>query len=284
MAGLEFRSEFLPNLHHTLYAASWDTRRAAGWPGRVLAGALPHPLDAALAPADAEAWGATVAYYDRAVASNDLLVGPGMRSLNDALAAGDLEDPAIDPDLRAELQGIAPVYQDAYWSRHDEANRRWVADTVRRLDELAPTVAPRLAEWFASPWPTPESPVRVDVVWVGSWSGAYTTLGPPHITTASGDPRGKGWSAAELMFHETAHVLVDNLTAELRGALDGLATEYHDLWHVVLFYLVGYAVQEALHHRGVDYQPYAAPGRRDPHHAPTPVSGTRGLLDQGSER
>ena len=255
-AGMEFRSELWPNLHHTLYAAAWDRRRRSGLRARVLAGGLPSPLDAQLATTDAETWTAAVDYYDRVLASSDLLFGPGMSALNQALSIGELGSPALTPDLRTTLTAVAPVYRDAYWQAHDAANRRWIADTVRRVDELAPTVVPRLAEWFDSPWPTPESPVRVDVVWVGGWSGAYTTSEPPHITTASGDPRATGWSAAEIMFHEATHLLVFDLMAELRCALDGQVSEYRDLWHAVLFYLTGYAVQDALRRRGVAYEPY----------------------------
>lgn len=48
---LAFHSDFLMNLHHTLFAAAWARRPEAGTP-RALAGALPAPLTASMTEAE----------------------------------------------------------------------------------------------------------------------------------------------------------------------------------------------------------------------------------------
>jgi hypothetical protein len=111
------------------------------------------------------------------------------------------------------------------------------------LAELTPAVVPRLAELFGSPW---HAPVRVDAVWVGRREGAYTVLDPDHITVSTTAANISGWTAAEIMLHEASHLLVGDLAAEIDGALGERSGHHRQLWHVVLFYLTGKAVQEQL--------------------------------------
>jgi hypothetical protein len=111
----------------------------------------------------------------------------------------------------------------------------------------------RLEKLYGVPWFS--SPVRVDVVWVGTRQGAYTTDDPPHATISSGDSD-TGWSAAEIVFHEFSHVLVHPIQETLSRALGARGREHGQLWHVVQFYLTGTAVQEVLRARGITYEPY----------------------------
>lgn len=252
-AALRFHSSVLMNLHHTLFAAAWARRPEAGTL-RALAGPLPSALEASWRPGEREAWETAVAYYDRELASRDLLFDRGMTRLKLALVAGDLSDAAVGPGLRAVLEQALPVYERHFWPSHDAANRAWIGGTLERLATLAGAVVPRLEQLYGEKWFM--EPVRVDVVWVGNRQGAYTTNRPTHVTISAGDPENSGWTAVETVFHEVSHTLVLPLQATLNTALGDARSEHGVLWHVIQFYLTGAAVQEALRARGIEYTPY----------------------------
>lgn len=244
--GLELHSDVLPNLHHVLYASAWERRRAAGFKGRRNASPLPAQLEAASEAADAAVWDDAIAFYDTALASEDLLFGENMKLIGMAIATGNLRDPVIPAELRDRLTVALPVYQRHHWPAHDAANRAWITAVQGLVRRIGAIVVHRLETLLMAGWPT--APVRVDVVWVGSWAGGYTSTEPSHITLSSTDPRGIGTASVEILFHEAAHLMTDHL----QRSLDGTG----DLWHVVQFYLVGTVVKDALRDVGIDYEPY----------------------------
>ena len=254
VSNLRFHSDFWMNLHHVLFAAAWAERPEAGTL-RALAGRLPAPLDAPFTDDERAAWRGAVEHYNRRVASRDLLFGRGMEAIKEALVAGDLSRPAIDPDLRWALESAAPIYRRHFWPAHDRANREWIAAVAERVRTTGPGVIQRLEKFYGVSWFS--EPVRVDVVWVGNRQGAYTTDGPPpHATISSGAANNTGWAALEIVFHEVSHVLILPLQKELESALGARVRDHGVLWHVIQFYLTGAAVQQALRDKEIEYEPY----------------------------
>lgn len=96
---------------------------------------------------------------------------------------------------------------------------------------------------------------RVDVTEYANWAGAYTTLGPTHITVSSGNAGNQGDAALEILFHEASH----SIAGKLRAALTDEAKAQNKLfrrrefWHAVLFYTTGEIVRRHLD----SYTPYA---------------------------
>lgn len=250
---LRFHSDFLLNLHHTLYGAAWAKRPEAGTL-RALAGRLPAPLDAELSADERAAWESAVSYYDRQLASKDLLFDQRMYALKVALASGDLANDAVGSELRAVIDAAALVYRRHFWPGHDRANRAWITTTSGNLAGVAPEIIKRLEQLYGVPWFT--SPVRVDVVWVGNRQGAYTTNGPTHVVISSGDPEHTEWTSVETVFHEVSHTLVLPIQKRINTALGDRSRAHGVLWHVVQFYLTGAVVKEVLKARGIDYTPY----------------------------
>lgn len=216
---LEFVSDFWVNLHHVLYAAAWAGRTERP----SMAGTLPEPLNCA----DGQ-WLAAIDYYDNNIADRHLLFDPEMHDLGIALINGEPTD---------ILRSVAHIYQEHFWPMHDRANQAWIHAVTMRVNTLAPTVIPLLERAFVEPWPS--TPVRADVVWVGIREGGYTSS---HLTISSGNPN---WNGAEIVFHETAHLMMNTVQRGLHA--------FDQLWHVVLFYVVGEAVRRA---QDEPYTPY----------------------------
>jgi hypothetical protein len=249
----QLHSAFWPNLHHTLYAAAWSARPPGQ--GRPLSAPLPEPLAGELSAEERAAWDAAVQYYDRELASRDLLFGDGMTEINVALASAgnDLPESVLTPAHRRALIAAEPIYRKYWWTMHDRANRAWIAEAVPRVTEVAPEITRRLAELYRTPWFT--SGVRVDVVRSGIAQGAYTSNEPAtHITISSGNSSYSSWASVEMLYHEASHGLIDQISRRIREEAHG--KDVRNLWHVVLFYTAGEVVRQALAARKIDYVPY----------------------------
>src|SRR5262245_55375291 len=105
---LQLHSAFWPNLHHTLYAAAWAARPPRG---RRLSQPLPEPLEGALTADERAGWDAALQYYDRELASRDLLFGEGMTAINVVLASAgsELPESGLAPAHRQALAAAAPI-------------------------------------------------------------------------------------------------------------------------------------------------------------------------------
>src|SRR2546425_83830 len=91
--------------------------------------AMPLPPDpvGALTPEEKSTWDAAVTYYDRNVASRDLLFDDDLTHVKLALADADdaLGSVRIDEALRSTLLEAAPIYRKYWWTDHDAANHSW---------------------------------------------------------------------------------------------------------------------------------------------------------------
>jgi hypothetical protein len=254
VASLRFYSAFWPNLHHTLYVAAWD-RRPSTTGGRRLAGKLPEPLTGNLTPEERTAWDAAVTYYDRELASRDLLFDNRMAgSVRRAMIAGGELGEGLDPAHRDALERAAPVYRKYWWPSHDRANRDWIADVAPRTKEIAPEVTARLAALYQTPWFT--DPVRVDIVRAGNWQGAYTLNRPTHVTIAAGDTDATGWEGVDVVFHEVSHTLVLRIQQMIEDEARATGKKPGTLWHALQFVMSGEVVREALAARKIEFVSY----------------------------
>jgi hypothetical protein len=253
---LRMYSSFWQNLHHFLYGSAW-ARRVAATPGtRSQATPLPPGSDVQLAPADRAVWDNAVSVYDREFASRNLLFDRAMGGIKLGLVDRDdsLTGAPFDDELKTLLLSAAPIYRKYWWPAHDAANRAWIAEAARRAEPHAKPIIAKLTALYGVPWFI--SPVRVDVVRVALYQGAYTSTGPTHIVVASGDPSYAGFGSTEMLFHESSHALIEKLSAAVNGALTSSKKQAGDLWHVVLFYIAGEVTRRELAASGVEYKPY----------------------------
>ncbi|HEX7796247.1 MAG TPA: hypothetical protein VF456_17920 [Vicinamibacterales bacterium] len=273
VAQLRMYSSFWENLHHFLYVAAWARRTSIPVTQR-LAMPLPQEPAPSLTAAEQAAWAEAVDFYDRTIASRDLLFDDELTRIKIALGeAGDTLDGApIAEPLRAILLQAAPIYRKYWWDAHDAANRAWIEQVSRQTSPLAESIIDRITRLYRVKWFT--SPVRVDVVRVGKSLGAYTSVNPtPHIVVASGDSSYAGWSGTEMLFHESSHALIFDTRRAIDSAVRSAGKNPRDLWHVVLFYVAGEVTRQQLGAQNINYVPYlyanglfdsAWPAYRDP--------------------
>jgi hypothetical protein len=253
---LRLYSSFWQNLHHFLYVSAWANRTVADR-GPRLAMPLPDEPEASLTPSERAKWDAAVSFYDRSIASKDLLFDDDLTRVKLALADADdtLTDVRIDDALRSTLLEAAPIYRKYWWSSHDAANRTWIELASRQTSTVAEPIIAKLTALYNVSWFT--TPVRVDVVRVGKSQGAYTSINPrPHIVVASGDSSYDGWFGTEMLFHEASHGLIFDMRRAVDAAAKAANKDPRDLWHVVLFYVAGEVTRQQLAKIGVDYRPY----------------------------
>jgi len=253
---LRLYSSFWQNLHHFLYVSAWANRPDVARAPR-LAMPLPKEPGVSLTPMERAKWDAGLSFYDRNIASKDLLFDDDFTRVKLALADADdaLTGVQISEALRSTLLEVAAIYRKYWWSGHDAANRAWIERVSRQTPTVAAPIIAKMTALYSVSWFT--TSVRVDVVRVGKSQGAYTSINPrPHIVVASGDSSYDGWSGTEMLSHESCHAL----TFEMRRAVDAAARaankEPRDLWHVVLFYVAGEVTRQQLAKIDVDYRPY----------------------------
>jgi len=130
---LRLYSSFWQNLHHFLYVSAWATRPVVPRAPRLAMRPAAGPVVSMTAD-EKTAWDAAVGFYDRELASKDLLFDSGMTTIKLALADADasLSDVPLDGELRAVLLSAAPIYRKYWWNEHDAANRAWIDNAVRR--------------------------------------------------------------------------------------------------------------------------------------------------------
>jgi hypothetical protein len=253
---LRLYSNFWQNLHHFLYVSAWANRPAVPGTPRL---AMPLPqAPVVMLPSEEQAtWGAAVAYYERNIASRDLLFDDDLTRVKVALADADarLGGVGIDEALRSTLILAAPIYRKYWWAEHDAANRAWIEQVSHQTATVAAPIITRLTRLYDVRWFT--IPVRVDVVRAGKSQGAYTSINPrPHIVIASGDSSYDGWAGTEMLFHESSHALFLNVRRAVDSAVRVARKEPRDLWHVVLFYIAGEVTRQQLAAEGLEYRPY----------------------------
>jgi len=200
---------------------------------------------------------AALAYYRREIVKRALLTDEAAK-INDSLssleAAPSLKDSGLPPELIAVLDAAAPVYRARWWPDHDRANRMWVRAAAPLIAKHNDTLKMELATIYASDWPS--TPIRTDIAEYASWAGAYTTIGPTHITLSSVNPANQGNAALEVLFHEASHAIVFKVRNALSAEARAQKKIFHhsDFWHAVLFYSTGEMVRRQLD----GYTAYAA--------------------------
>ncbi len=264
----DFHSSFWENLHHRLYfqAQAYKAVRdgeklepkSGVWSALA---ASAYEEYRGLSATQRIVWERAMnTYIERGYADADLL-GDFMPLIDTALAAvDDAAQPRTDAVLHSQLVGAlisaAPVYRETLWNSDDSANRAWIAMVAPLVDKHSPTLTPRLAKWYQTPWPV--GPYRVDVTTFANWAGFYTNTDPIHTFASPRDLRNNttlapvrntGTIALEMIFHEASHTVITPGYGTIGTAIENAASELakpepEGLWHAVIFYTAGRAIAD----------------------------------------
>lgn len=243
----QFRSDFWVNLQHFLYL---QARIRRGLPFAGIGRAAPAAWAAAnlsrLSHAQRQAWRNAVDYYASHFAEYSFPYNGFLVRVDNRLSQmGDCPDitgkegrqcdAGINPEFTAILEEAAPIYREYWWPRQDEANRSWISHASNLVQLHGSRPAEMLALEFQETWPA--DPIPVDVTLYAGPNGAYTTLGPVHITISSADPQNQGPLSIAVVFREASHVVAwpveQEIVAQCRRQTKAVP---RDLWHALAFY------------------------------------------------
>lgn len=263
----EFHSGFWINLHHFLYEQALLRKQAAG-SGQTANSAT--DMKNQLSSEQRARWDAALDYYKNTMIKRDLLLDDELVRINDQLGqsegAQDLSKSGLSGDLIKILESVAPLYRARWWPQHERANRFWIAVATPMVQQFSQTLIDQLTAAYKAKWPS--DLIRVDVVEYANWAGAYTTFDRAdkvHITMST-DPGNQGFSALELLFHESSHWMVGPRNGAVARAIARECQAKNkpipkDLWHAIIFYTAGEFTRRDLSEYGVsDYKPYAYRG------------------------
>lgn len=244
----EFHSGFWVNLHHFLYLQGRTQR--TGLRGAPAESQIPPGYQAlgtaeGMTPEQQHAWQAAVEAYAVSWSTRDLLLNNQMVLINDRLA--ELEDcpdllgrsatectSGITKDLVTTLDDAAPIYRRRWWAEQDRMNRAWIAAMIPLVRSRGAQLAEELAEIYQSKWP---ARIHVDVVYYAGQQGAYTSLGPLHLTIAASDGRNQNMAGFEALFYEASHVLAGGVEEAIERECRRLQKPIpRDLWNALLLY------------------------------------------------
>lgn len=261
-AGPIFRFEtdgFWLNLHHYLYVLGRAEMRVADSRREAVAGA---PADQAeglktLSEADQQAWRDAVSFYAAGPSRKDIVFDAALVQATNQLRRLADDRPAasttIDPALAAVLDRAAPLYRRAWWTKHREANRAWVATEQALLARYGAQVLAYITGKYQEPWTPGGYPVNVTAF--SNWAGAYST-DDALLVLSSMSPNNAGDQGFEIIFHEAMHQWDEAIVARL----DRLAKANQTppigagITHAMIFYTAGEAVKAAVpgHQRYAD--------------------------------
>lgn len=253
----EFYSNFWINQHHFLYANA-DSAEGGNWDDGFTEGELKD-----LSPTEKDILKEGITFYRDSVILYDLLFNRGLFNLKRKLIDFDQDDSfAIEnfsDDLVLHLNRVKPVYKKYFWERHNQSNREIVTRNLEFINRYENQIFERIATLAQQPWKNEK--VRVDVTYYANWAGAYTSTRPETHVVITSQGLGIEGDWLELLFHEPSHSIISRSEYKMAEVISEVSENLglnppRNLWHSLLFYFSGIAVQEALAKEGIEYELY----------------------------
>ncbi len=238
------------SLHQFLYALGMHE---AGLPPRTRRAVVGAPADVAARLQDISAgeraqWAAAVSYYAKGPSTQDAVFDAGLVRATEALTAlGDaammttVPVGAIDPEWRAHLETVAPVYRRVWWPAHQRANATRRDVMIPLAAQHGPAILATVERAFGRAWPPAGFPVHLSSY--ASWAGAYST-GDNLLVVSSLDEGNAGLLGLETLFHEGMHQWDAETAKALEAAAKTVGTPVpRGLSHALIFFTAGAAVR-----------------------------------------
>lgn len=252
----EFYSNFWINQHHFLYNKAVKAKDA-NWNDGFTDGELEK-----LSADERQTLKEGVVFYRDSVISYSLLFNRGLYKLkrtlinfseDDSFEMGDFSDELVE-----HLNKIKPIYKKHFWNKHHQSNTTVVNKHLDFITKYEDEIFEKVSDLAQQPWK--DEKIRVDVTYYANWAGGYTSVSPEvHVVITSQDEGTGDW--LELLFHEPCHSIMSSSNYKAAELITKVSERLdmeppRNLWHSLLFYFSGIAVQEALEKEGVDYELY----------------------------
>lgn len=255
----EFYSNFWINMHHMWFrkaTQSQDTVWHASFDESFIT-QLNEEVKATLQK--------TIDYYREYLVGNSLLFNRALYRIKRLLIqfeqdmAVTAEDWPEARDFIVLLNDSKEIYQKYFWEDHNRQNNQILSDHLELIRKFENPALERISALAQQPWP--EEKIRVDISYYANWAGAYTSTRPEtHVVIASRAEKMKNdW--LELLFHEPSHAIISDDEYMVGETIQKVSEELkldppRQLWHSLLFYFSGIAVQDLMKAEGVEYELY----------------------------
>jgi hypothetical protein len=241
---------FWLNLHHFLYVLGRVEAKMPDIKREAVAGA---PADEAeglkmLSAAERETWRAAVTVYAGGISKLETTFDRTVYDITNALRRASADRDAaslqIDVAVAAALDRAAPLYRKAWWTRHRDANRKWLQSMQEPLRDYGPRILAFVTRAYQEPWMTGGFPVNISG-W-SNWAGAYSTY-DSLLVIATLNPGNQGLHGFEIMFHEAMHQWDEEIDARLQKIARANKLKFNDLLsHAMIFYTTGEAMKTVI--------------------------------------
>jgi hypothetical protein len=241
---------FWLNLHHFLYVLGRVEAKMPDIKREAVAGA---PADQeqglkALSESDQKIWREAVSFYATGLSKQDTVFDASLVEVTNQLKRAASDRPAstakIDPAIAAVLDRAAPIYRRAWWTKHRDANRAWLASQQDPLKRYGPQVLAYVTRAYQEPWEKGGYPVNISA-W-SNWAGAYSTSFNL-LVVSSLNAGNQGVHGFEITFHEAMHQWDEEIDARLMQLAKTHGLKFNDLLsHAMIFYTTGEAVRSVV--------------------------------------
>jgi hypothetical protein len=189
-----------------------------------------------------------VSFYARTWSKKDAVFDADLVAISNQLKRAAFDQPAaglkIDPEVAAMLDRAAPIYRKAWWTRHRDANRAWLANMQDPLKRYGPQVLTYVTRAYQEPWEKDGYPVNVAAF--SNWAGAYSTSFNL-LVVSSMNPGSQGLHGFEITFHEAMHQWDEEIDARLLRLSKTHGLKFEDLLsHAMIFYTTGEAMRSVV--------------------------------------
>jgi hypothetical protein len=241
---------FWLNLHHFLYVLG---RAEANLPDSKREAVAGAPVDEAeglqvLTDAERRTWREAVTVYATGLSKLETVFDRVLYDVTNAVRRASPDRDAatlqIDVTVAAALDQAAPLYRKAWWPRHRDANRKWLASMQGPLKKYGPHMLTYATRVYQEPWMAGGFPVNLSA-W-SNWSGAYSTY-DSLLVIATMNPGNQGLHGFEITFHEAMHQWDEEIDARLLKIARANKLKFTDLLsHAMIFHTTGEAMKSVV--------------------------------------
>ena len=241
---------FWLNLHHFLYVLGRVEAKMPDITREAVAGA---PADEAegvkgLSEAERRAWRESVTAYATSLSKLEAVMDRPLYDVTNAVRRASSDRDAatlqIDVAVAQALDRAAPIYRKAWWPRHRDANRKWLASMQDPLKKYGPQMLAYVTRVYQEPWMAGGFPVNISG-W-SNWAGAYSTY-DSLLVIATLKAGNQGLHGFEITFHEAMHQWDEEIDARLIKIARANKLKFNDLLsHAMIFYTTGEAMKSVV--------------------------------------